>query len=179
MKNGRVIRSLTILLVCIALLCQSVIAAFAVTHTIDNDDAHGHSNSTNGFSTYFTSSYHYNGDARKQSSSSPSNGLYRWIYKSSFLKTGTISASLKAYLNDYSFTEPSARYYVNYGNTSVVKLVGSFNQNTAPGGWNTIGSTSMAPIDSSGKNVSSYVQLSVSGKSGYNTGADGIQITLS
>ncbi len=179
MKSKKILRNLSIFVLCILMLCQSVIAACAVTHTIDNDDAHGHSNSTNGFSTYFTSSYHYNGDARRQSSSSPSNGLYRWIYKSSFLKTGTINASLKAYLNDYSFTDPSARYYVNYGNTSVVKLVGTINQNTAPGGWNTIGSAYMAPIDSTGRNVSSFVQLSVSGKSGYNTGADGIQITLS
>lgn len=179
MIKKKLMQNMTVFLICVLLLCHSVLAVCAVTHTIDNDDAHGHSNSSNGFSSYLTSSYHYNGDARRQSSSSPSNGLYRWIYKSTFIKSGTINATVKAYLNDYSFTDPAARYYINYGNTYVVKLAGTLNQNTAPGGWNTIGSISMAPIDSSGRNVSSYVQLSVSGKSGYNTGADGIQITLS
>lgn len=179
MKKIKYYRISIIMMIVLVMISQCIVSAAAVSYTIDNDDAHGHSNYQNGFSTYFTSSYHYNGDARKQPSSSPSNGLYRWIYKNTFLKTGTINASLKAYLNDYSFTDISARYYVNYGNTYVVKLVGTINQNTAPGGWNTIGSTSMAAIDSTGKNVSSYVQVSVSGKSGYNTGADGIQITLS
>lgn len=179
MKKIKCYRKTAIILVLLVFISQCVVSAAAVSYTIDNDDAHGHSNSKTGFTTYFTSAYHYNGDARKQPSNSPNNGIYRWIYKNSFLKTGTINASLKAYLNDYSFTDTAARYYVNYGNTYVVKLVGTFNQNTAPGGWNTIGSTSMASLDSTGKNVSSFVQVSVSGKSGCNTGADGIQITLS
>lgn len=163
----------------ITILFNQISVMAATTYTIDNDDAQGHSNSSVGFSTYLSGTALYRGNARRQPSNSPSNGMYRWTYSKSFNKSGNIKATLKVYLNDYSFTDPSAKYYVNYGNHFVMKQIGIINQNTAPAGWSTVGTTTMSPIGQNQNHSLEYVELMPSGKSGYYTGADGIIITLS
>lgn len=72
-----------------------------------------------------------------------------------------------AYLNNYNFTNPEAKYYYQQGFSR--SKIGTINQNTAPGGWNKM-STNYISLPNPIFGVSS------NGPSGTNTGSDGLKL---
>ena len=86
-----------------------------------------------------------------------------------------MTASMYAYLNDSTFTNPSARY-VAFGNSSTYTF-GYLNQHTAAGTWNYIGETTIYPLSSLGYNevVCSAVGVETAGPYRY-TGADAVRV---
>lgn len=156
---------------------SSLVAVNSVAVYIDNDDAHGYSNTRRGFDTYLSGDSHYNGDARRQST----GGNYEyawWLNSASETSSSSIIVTLEAYVNHSNFTDPNATYYVNGCDT--IFEVNSINQNTADAGWNYVGRRVVKPLTSIGytRITTSAVCVIPSSNSGYNTGADGIWVTL-
>lgn len=144
-------------------------AEVIATQTLDND--HGAINSSYNArtGTWYHGSYSgsYNGDHRISSTSNPSYGeMYMWKFTA---RSG--GRMLYAYLNHPNFTDPAAEYLVTEPSTaggSAGWLVGTKNQNTAPGGWNKI-SSSLTYKDNYRYTAMTVVQSSGSAS----TGADG------
>lgn len=148
------------------------ITANASTYSrlIDNDptSSSGNSSSNSGFS-YISGGSCYNGDARIISSGNASS-FYHWIHpKISLGGVKTVSVSLQVYLSDSRFTDPSAKYTVYKNGASLT--VGYINQNTAVSGWNY---RTKSSNDFTGLWL---VSVSPSGTSGYQTGADAVNVT--
>jgi len=176
----------------VAMMCSqiattglTVSAASTSVRTIDNDSiASGYSNEdVRSVYTYITATSLYNGDARRASSSN-SLGEYYYNYPSLGV-TGTGSPAsftihIGAYLNHASFTDTSAKYYVEYA-PYVFQRVGAINQNTAPGGWNYISKSNVESAILVATNVKggfsgNEAYVNPSGLSGKYTGADGLKV---
>lgn len=157
-------------------------AVTSVTREVDNDSIApgcGNVNVNNSYS-YITGNGLFNGDARCVASGNTNNKYY-WEHQGLGSSVPTyFTIHVGAYLNHLSFTDPAAKYYVEY-RQYMSAPVGTINQNTAPAGWNYI----------SVKDVKSYVPngsggyagywstdafVEPSGKSGYYTGADAIRV---
>lgn len=144
--------------------------ASTYSRLIDNDptSSSGNSSSNSGFS-YISGGSCYNGDARIASSGN-SSSFYHWIHpKISLGGVKTVTVNLQVYLNHANFTDPSAKYTVYKNGASLT--VGYINQNTAAGGWNY---KSASSNDFTGLWL---VGVSPSGLSGYQTGADAVNVT--
>lgn len=111
---------------------------FAATKTIiiDNDalsSAPGDNGSSYGF-TYGTGSGNYNNDYRIAKPGTSSH--YQWASKSVDYEDADYDVNYYVYLNNVKFTCPKAFYELStspVGTKGIIK-----NQDTAPGGWNTI-----------------------------------------
>lgn len=165
------------------MIMMTLIAVFAPlnvsavdTYVIDNDDAQGYETSSVGFATYLQDSMLYYGDARRQLSNSPSNGLYTWHYPVRY-KQGNFYCGLRVFLYHDTFTDPAASYYGNCANQYYTTLIGRINQNYAPAGWNAIAVTTLEQLGQTG-NRSSYVDLRPSGTANCYTGADAIEMRI-
>ncbi|MCM1007273.1 MAG: hypothetical protein NC485_04945 [Ruminococcus flavefaciens] len=162
-----------------------VTTSTAVTSSIrevDNDSIApgcGNVNVNNAYS-YITDNSLFNGDARCVASGNTAN-TYHW-------KHGGLSSSVPtyftvhvgAYLNHLSFTDPAAKYYVEY-RQYMSTPVGTINQNLAPAGWNYISVKDVKSyILSGGGGYAGYwssdAYVEPSGRSGYYTGADAIRV---
>lgn len=125
--------------------------------------------------SYITDSRLYNGDARCVASGNSADEYY-WKHPGISSSTPTyFKIHVRTYLNHLSFTDPSATYYVEYFR-NVYYPVGSLNQNNAPAGWTEIISKDVKTLFTNGGYWSSDAYIEPSGKSGYNTGADAIQV---
>lgn len=158
---------------------------------VDNDDAQGHSNYSYGFGSHLNESGCYYGDARTQSTGTPSSGysyyFYRYVYNTNSIvhRVGQFTADLEVYLNSNNFTDPAAKYYLHYNGDSsgtvIVKRVSGanyVNQNTAPAGWYPYFATTTLGMLSPVLNYyADYVELRSSGSTGYTTGADAVYVT--
>lgn len=139
---------------------------------VDNDDASGYSNSREGFNETLSSSSYYRGDARRNGGSA---GSYSWYFNGSGKgSTSSFDVSMYAYVNDASFTNTSARYVANGNSTWFT--IGYLNQNSAAGGWNYIGRTTVTPLYEYGYNSIAVNSVTLIANSTYYTGADGIQV---
>lgn len=172
MFNKKSLNKLLTGVISIAMISSSMsITANASTYSrlIDNDptSASGNSSSSSGFS-YINGGGCYNGDARIASSGSSSN-FYHWIHpKVSLGGVKTVYVNLQVYLSDSRFTDPSAKYSVYKNGASLT--VNYINQNTAVSGWTSISASSN---DFTGLWL---VGVSSSGLSGYQTGADAVNV---
>lgn len=147
------------------------------THIIDNDDAQGYSNDRYGFDTKLSARSLYYGDARLQTCNS--NGSTYYYNFTPYGRSTKIYATVSAYLNHTKFTDPRAAYYINDYSTAGSALAGYINQNTAPGGWNQIGTASTGIRSASGLYATQRVELCASTQgSSYNCGADAIKVVL-
>lgn len=152
------------------------IPASATTYyrSIDNDSiAAGYGNliwPPSAVYVYFESSGLYNGDAR-YTSSSYSNTSYTWTYPGlTFSDINSCYFKIGAYLNHYSFNDPSADYSIEYY-PGLYKHIGYIDQDDATCGWNytyrTVSHTLLpAAIYTSG------ISVQPSGTNNYRTGAD-------
>jgi hypothetical protein len=142
---------------------------------VDNDDSQGHSNGQDGFSTLISGYSHYRYDARTQVTGN-SNNVYEWYLNDDMVtSSNSISLYLYAYMNDISFTDPHAKYDALCSYVSTVNS--AFNQNTAYGGWNLVGTVSLTPYTAVGENTVTLHGASVRPYyySGYTTAADGVR----
>lgn len=146
---------------------------------IDNDTiASKVANSLRGFDTYLNGSNHYNGDARR----SPTGTDARYIWE--VINAGAQNASsyaclymdLHIWLNDASFNDPYAEYWV--GDSTISYPFCTINQRVAYPGWNNRSSaknTSVRP----GYFFINNVSVTPGSTSGYYTGADCIRLETS
>ena len=141
---------------------------FATTYLCDNDRSasqYPHCNvsyyGVNGGTWIYYSgqSHDYNGDDRRERGSSQGSGFYDWTFDTT--RTYTFSA----YLDNAAFNEPNALYVSSDGNSL---LYVHLNQNTASGGWHTIGSISSTTIGVAAGSSSKYI-----------AGADGMEASFS
>lgn len=153
----------------VSFLVSISVSAATYSRLIDNDptSSSGNSSYSSGFS-YMSSGSCYNGDARISSSNYSSN-FYHWIHPKTTLSPTSVTVDLKVYLNHSNFTDPAASYSV-YRNGASLPLQ-CLNQNTAHSGWNSISTTT-------GNNFTAlwFVAVMPSGKSGYQTGADAVDV---
>lgn len=158
---------------CIAFSAMASFNSFAYLE-IDNDDSKGYSNINNGFNTYLSGSSHFRGDARRNYNSEYANYTYEFS-GSGKSTTTSFKVKLYAYVNDSTFTNPSAKY-VAYGNSSAYTF-GTLNQDTAFGGWNYVGEATVKPLTQYGyKSVTcNAVGVGTNGPLRY-TGADGVRV---
>lgn len=175
-----------------AMMCGQIVAtgltanaASTTVRTIDNDSiASGYSNEdVRSIYTYITANSLYNGDARRASSN---NSLGEYYYKYPSLgvtgkgSPATFTIHVGAYLNHATFTDTSAKYYVEYA-PYVFQRVGAINQNTAPGGWNYISKSNvqsaiLVETGVKGGFSGNEAYVNPSGLSGKYTGADGLKV---
>lgn len=167
-----------------AMMCGQIVAtgltanaASTTVRTIDNDSiASGYSNEdVRSVYTYIKAKSLYNGDARRASSS---NSLGEYFYNYPNLGKGspsTFTIHVGAYLNHATFTDTSAKYYVEYA-PYVFQRVGAINQNTAPGGWNYISKGNVKSAIANGGFSGNEAYVNPSGLSGKYTGADGLKV---
>lgn len=144
--------------------------ALAVSYTtvyLDNDEGaiNSSQNHYEGNWTYQSYTGSYRGDHRLTSGTDGQRGSYVWKFG---YKSGT--RDFAVHLNHPNFTDPSAEYYVaENGTYGGAFLIRTFNQNTAPGGWNT--------IRAGYSSYSNYSHLVVSQSAdAASTGADGARI---
>ena len=165
-------------------LCITCYAAF--THTIDNDtvETTKYANTKNGFG-WFQSTNCYNGDAEIHTVATSTNeNYYKWQLKSAESRSGNMYVKLEVYLYYTSFTDPNAEYTLNQNGTTVYSTAsGSFDQNLAAAGWNTVYTYTINASSLTGTAYTSEVKLEPSDllASSYNKtfycGADAIRIT--
>lgn len=163
--------------VALCVLCSSIssISVSALTVYIDNDDD-VYNTQHQGFNTYLTSTNYYRGDARRQATGN--YNYHDWyLGNNSIDNKKRITVKLYAYVNDYSFTDPRAKYSAV---CSYEQQIGTLNQNTATGGWNLVSTVVLKPLTAVGENRVSFhgVVLYPSTVSGYNTGADGVKYNI-
>lgn len=151
----------------------STLSSFAYIE-VDNDDSQGFFNYNNGFNTYLTSSSHYRGDSRRNYNDQYANYTYELSGYGQSTNT-SMTASMYAYLNDITFTNPSAKY-VAYGNSTSFTF-GYLNQNTAAGAWNYVGEATIRPLFEYGYTevLCSGVGVETDGPYRY-TGADAVRV---
>lgn len=145
---------------------QSANAASLIsTQVLDNDDGGIDStrNMRTGTWTRVTSTSDYRGDARRAATGSGAEYAWKFNYHSG-------QRLFYVYLNDINFNNKLAEYSVIAGDYTGYTIK-TFNQQSAPGGWNLLTNTY------NNDNVS-YPYLSVwavGGSTGY-TGADGAEV---
>lgn len=142
---------------------------------VDNDDSKGHTNYRSGFNTYVTGASHYRRDARTQTTGNNSN-VYEWhLDDDRVTASNKIKLYLYAYMNHSSFTDPRAKYSAICSYECTVNS--AFNQNTASGGWNLIGTVELTPYTYAGEDTVTLQGACVrpNSNSGYKTAADGVR----
>lgn len=157
----------------IAFAAMTTVNSFAYVE-VDNDDSQGYSNFNNGFDTYLSGNSHFRGDARRNYNSTYANYTYEFAGDGKTTKT-SFKVKMYAYLNDATFTNPSAKY-VAYGNSSSYTF-GTLNQDLAAGGWNYVGEATVKPLTQYGYTsvTCNAVGVETNGHSRY-TGADGVRV---
>ena len=169
----------TMLLLAALIISPSMnVYAFTVeeTHTIDNDDAQGYSNSRVGFDTLFQAKNLYYQDARRQVCDSDNN--YYYYNFPTYGRYTTIYGRISAYLYDVSFTDPEADYMINDYSQYQFAGAGYINQDLAAPGWNVIGTARTTPA-ATGAHRTRMVEIAASkNHPTKNCGADAIKIEL-
>lgn len=148
----------------ILLLTSQVSSVFAdcADLPIDNDDPTY--KTWAGLYSWVSDSGSFRDDHRIRYSSKYQD-VYGW--GDSNTRTCSDGYSLYVYLNDASFTDTAADYTYRSTNPYNVQHIRYYNQNTAPLGWNYIGTTDGAPFP---------VEVYAGSASVKNTGADGIEL---
>lgn len=148
------------------------------TYIIDNDDAQGFSNKDYyGFDTKISGTNLYYKDARTQTCNK--NGSVYYYDYPSYTRYTTIFVTISAYLYHKSFTDPRASYWINDYSAANSSLAGYINQNTAPAGWNQIGTASADIRRADGLRATRRAEVwpSTNGSS-YTCGADAVKVVI-
>lgn len=146
---------------------------FATTvKIVDNDDAQGHYVSSNGTWTYMSAGSLYYGDARISASGNV-NHYYRYTFDHYVKTVGPTSIKLRVYLNHADFTDPNAKYRIMHSSGF---SYGYLNQNNASAGWNTVIQTTVGSTGTTYYYTGADVYPS--SYTGYNTGADAVEVTI-
>ena len=168
------------LLLTFILMNLLVINIFAVSYTIDNDDAQGFSNyGSANFTLYYGSNLWY-GDGRLAASGSMDT--YYDYYYPSYRATSSsqkIYGEIKAWLYDINFTDNSTSYCLRDAVNDGFYSAGIINQDLAAPGWNNIG-VAVLNGKSSGKiQCADRVRIYSNWWGvGTNCGADAIEVIL-
>lgn len=135
--TGTMVGLLSILILLLFDSTETKAASIVSSQLLDNDNVtiNSSQNEYDGTWNYQSYSGDYNGDHRLAGTASTYLNTYVWRFTQ---RTGT--RYIYAYLNNPNFTDPSAYYMVWQGtiNGGTGYVIRSFNQNTAPGGWNLI-----------------------------------------
>ncbi|MGN0591783.1 MAG: hypothetical protein ACI4JQ_00885 [Ruminococcus sp.] len=145
-------------------------SATTLSYTIDNDPLSSSGNSAGGYGfSYMTASGCYNGDAER--ASNVSGYYYYWNHPRVYLNAiKSVRISVSAYLNNSTFTDRYAEYYVL--TDGAMDKIATIDQNAAPGGW---GPSYTATISQC--TVLGQVMVKASGSVGNYTGADAVLVT--
>lgn len=171
-------------LLCICMVIQSqgmfLVSAATKTYTIDNDDAHGYSNNSVGFTNYLVGNTLQNNDARtqKNTSNQSAGNYYQWNFPTYSKSKANIQAKVGIYLYHDYFTDRYALYTLKR-NSTVFQTVGVVDQRYAIAGW-TYKTCTVKPINANGSNSIQAVRVEPGNRdSSAFTGADAVRITLS
>ena len=171
-KKFIIIFSFVIAFAFLFVVCTDIPVFATTVKVVDNDDAQGHTVSSNGTWNYISASSLFYGDARISASGNV-NYYYRYTFDHYVKTVGPTSLQLRVYLNHVNFTDPDAKYRIMHASGNTYNYL---NQNNAAAGWNTVIQTT---IGSTGTTYY-YTGADVfpSENTGYNTGADGVEVSI-
>lgn len=167
------------LLVIVSCFFSMTLDASAVTQKsgyVDNDtNVSGYSNnSSTGTHCDDWGVYLYSGnygDSRYRQSTT--RKYYEWVWGHIVNTSSPVTWKAKVYLNNYSFTDPSAEYTVMRNSSQMIAFCNfNINQNIAPSGYSVFSGIESFLYISGGTFHPWYAHVRNSGISGVGTGAD-------